>query len=370
MKKVFNKIRILMIVPTFNLCGGIESFVMSYFRQLKDKIKIDIITHEINNTEYKKEIEEEGNKVYCMPKYSFSNISKVHKKIKNFFKENHNYDIVHCNMVNAAYIYLKEAKKYGIPCRILHSHQNKYSDNWIHAIRNVPLVFIGKQFVTDRIACSEEAGKFLFKNKKFVIIRNAIDTKKFKYDEKIREKMRKKLNVEDYFVIGNVGRLSNQKNQIFLIRVFKKILEKNNKTKLIFIGEGELKNTLEEECKILDLEDKVIFIKPNNIIYKYMQAFDIFALPSLYEGVGIVNIEAQATGLHTIVSENVPKEACIKKEIIDFLPLIEEKWVEIILKYKGAKRKKITKDVEVAGYDIYKSADELYKFYNNIMKER
>lgn len=372
MERVSKKIKVLMILPTLNLCGGIENFAISYYRELKDKVKFDFITHEINNNEYKNEIERGGNNVYCLPKFRISNIIEIHKLIKRFFKEHNDYDIVHCNMVNAAYIYLKEAKKYNIKVRIMHSHQNKYSDNFIHAIRNIPLIFIGKKYVTDRIACSEEAGKFLFGKKDFIVIKNAIDTTKFKFNNQIREKMRRKLGVQNKFVIGSVGRFSPQKNQAFLIDVFLKIKMKHTDSKLILIGEGKLKDFLVEKGKKYGILKDIIFIEPNDIVNDYLQAFDIFVLPSLYEGLGIVNIEAQATGLHTILSNNVPREAKVTENLVDFLSLSDgvEYWANFILKNKDYIRKNTIDEIAKNGYDIHMSSKELYDFYIKILKRK
>ena len=371
MKKVFRKIRVLMILPTFNLCGGIENFLMSYYRQLKDKVDFDIITHEMNETNYKEEVEKNGDHVYCLPKYCLSNIVKVHNNIKEFFKEHHDYDIIHCNMVNAAYIYLKEAKKYGIKCRIMHSHQNKYSDKLSHSLRNMPLVAIGKRYTNGRIACSYEAGKFLFKNKEFTIIRNAIDSKKFTFNNNIRIEIRERLGLKDEFVIGSIGRFMPAKNQSFLIDVFNELQKKERNSKLILIGDGELKEKLVNKSKRNKSGNNIFFIGTNDIIYKYLQAFDVFVLPSLYEGLGIVNVEAQTAGLHTIVSTNIPKEAEINRELIHFIPLEKgpEYWANYILKFKNYKRTEQLEEVVKHGYDIHSSANDLYEFYKEMIRE-
>ncbi len=368
MKEVSKKnIKILTITPGLNVCGGIESYVMNYYNNIKNEVEIDFITHDISFYYYKNIIEKNGNKVYLFPKFSSKNLLKIRKKIEQFFKENNDYDIIHCHMANAAFLYLKYAKKYGIKVRIIHSHQNKAADQLSHAIRNYPLIKMGIRYSNVYFACSKIAGKYLYKNKFFYQINNAIDAEKFIYDEKMRIKMRKKLKIEESYVIGNIGRFCNQKNQTFLIDIFSEVKKKID-AKLLLIGEGALQEEYENKIEKLNLKNDVLILPPSNEIEKYYQAMDVFVLPSLYEGLGIVNIEAQATGLKTIVSDKVPPEAKIS-ELITYVDLnaSAEEWADIIIKNIDYKRINHNDDLKKSGYDIKVESKKLIDIYNKLV---
>lgn len=356
--------RILVIMPGLNVCGGMESFIMNYFRNIdRDKIIFDFITHDISNNSYEKEIIELGGKIYKMPPFSPKTLKVIIKKYKNILMEN-NYKIVHCNMANAAFIYLKIAKELNVPVRILHSHQDKAADTLSHAIRNIPLIAIGKKYANFNLACSKQAGDYLFKNGDYHIINNAIDYDKYKYDEKVRDEIRKKLNIQDSFVIGNTGRLCSQKNQAFLIEIFAYISKVKNNAVLLIVGEGEKYNELVELTKQKGIKDKVLFLGSRNDVNDLLQAMDIFIFPSIYEGLGISVLEAQASGLKSFCSDVVPKDANISGELT-FISLDKsaKEWADIVLSNirQDALRNRsfyLNKD-----YDIKTEAEKLSDLY-------
>lgn len=361
------KLKILTITPGLNVCGGIESYVMNYYSRIHDEVQMDFITHDISDNTYKDLIEANGDNVYLFPKIGL-NVFKVKKKAEEFFKEHHDYDIVHCHMANAAFLYLKVAKKYGIKVRIIHSHQNKAADQLSHAIRNIPLIKIGLKYANVNFACSKLAGDYLFKKKEYHLINNAIDGNRFKYVPSVRVSKRKELGIDDEtFVIGNVGRLCVQKNQKFLVDVFAKVSKEIN-SKLLIIGEGELKEELENQIKNLNLGDKVIMLPPTSKIEDYYQAMDMFVLPSLYEGLGIVNIEAQACGLKTIVSERVPEIAKIS-DLLSFVNLSDgvDAWVKAIIDNKDYNREEQKDILANSGYDINTESKKLIELYKSLI---
>lgn len=361
------KIKILTITPGLNVCGGIESYVMNYYSRIHNDVEMDFITHEITDDTYKNMIEAKGDHVYLFPKIGL-NVFKVKKQVEEFFEKHHDYDIVHCHMANAAFLYLKIAKKYGIKVRIIHSHQNKAADKLSHAIRNIPLIKIGVKNANVYFACSKLAGDYLFKKKKYYLINNAIDGKRFKYDAAKRKQMRKELGIsDDTFVIGNVGRLCPQKNQKFLVDVFYEVNKKVN-SKLMIVGDGELYNDLIIHIRDLKIEDKVLLLPSTSKIEDYYQAMDIFVLPSLYEGLGIVNIEAQACGLKTIVSERVPEIAKIS-DLLSFVNLSdgEKAWANEIIKSKDYERKEQKDILAKSGYDIDTECEKLIDIYRKLI---
>lgn len=367
-----NNIKVLNVTPGLNLCGGIESYSMNYYRNLSSKIHMDFITHEIKDEEYKNEIIKNGDKVFLLKTLSLKNLLYNVYQISKFFKENHDYDIIHCNMANAAVFYFYFAKKYNINIRILHSHQNNYSDKFINKLRNIPLIYLGKKMATVNFACSKLAGDFLFKRDKYYIIKNAIDVNKYKYNEDIRNELRNKMQLENNdIILGNIGRLTEQKNQIFLIDIMLEIVKNNANYKLIIIGDGELKKKIEEQIINYKLTNNVILLGSVNNVQDYLQMIDIFVLPSLYEGLGIVNIEAQAAGLPTIVSDRIPEDAKIT-DLIKYISLKFDKsyWAREILNIsKNNNRIDYNEKVEMSEYNIKLQAQELDKLYSNLIKE-
>lgn len=230
------KLKILIILPTLNYCGGIESFFINYYKNMSTDITMDVITHENDSNEYKEFFEERGGNIYVFEKLNFKNMVRFIQNLKAFFRKHHDYDVVHCNMANAAFFYFYYAKKYEINTRILHSHQSNYADKTLHKIRNIPLIFLGKKLATNNVACSKIAGDFLFGKKEYVIFNNAVDTDKFVYNKEIRKNIRKKYEINDCKLIGNIGRLTKQKNHRFLIDIFKEIKQIDENYKLLIIG--------------------------------------------------------------------------------------------------------------------------------------
>lgn len=204
-------------------------------------------------------------------------------------------------------------KKYDIKHLITHAHTTKYSDNPKNALRNKIMCLGLKNSATDYFACSKAAGEFYY-GKEAVesglvkVIPNAIDLKKYKFNQIIRDKVRKILNIEDKFVVGHIGRMAPPKNQKFLLQIFKKVKKERTNSILLMIGNGPLKKEIESEIKRLNLQDSVILLGVRNDVPNLLMAMDVFLLPSLYEGLPVVCVEAQATGLRCVLSDNITKE--------------------------------------------------------------
>ncbi len=291
---------------------------MNYYRNIdKSKVQFDFIVDEDSSYIPREEIERLGGKVIIVPPYQ--KIFKYIRTLKKVFKEN-NYKIVHSNLNTLSVFPLFAAKLAGVPVRIAHSHSTSNKKEWKKNILKNILRPFSKVFATDYFACSEYAGRWLFGNKTFeegkvTIIKNAIDVDKFKYNEEIRNKIRKQLNVEEKFVIGHVGRFMEQKNHEFLIDIFNKIHMKRKESILLLIGDGPLEDKIKEKIKKLHLQDFVIFLGVKSNVNEYMQAMDVFLFPSLYEGLGIVAIEAQVSKLPVFISDAVPDEVMISDNI-------------------------------------------------------
>lgn len=365
-----DKIRILYIVPSLRLCNGVASYAMNYFRNIdKNKFHIDFITGANEESVYYDEIKNAGSQIYYIPKMGIKNIIEVRRKIKNFLKENATkYDIIHCHVLNMGAFYLYYAKKYGIKTRILHSHATKYADKFINNIRNMIFSVFSKKFANTYFACSKLAGDFMFKNKKYTIISNSIDVEKFTFNLSNRVKIREQEKIEDNeILLINVARFAPQKNLFFLIDIFNEILKKSDKYKLLLIGSGPLEEKIREKIKTYGIEKNIIMKKNITNVNEYMHASDLFVLPSLYEGLPVVGVEAQCADLPCIFSNEVTEEAKIL-ETTNFLSIDnKEIWIEEILKQKNKERKSRISEMIEKGYKIEEATIKLEKIYNDLV---
>jgi len=366
-----NKVKVLQIGLSYK-AGGIESFLINYLDHIDEtKIEMDFINiyKSAKKEKFYNDLSQKGTiyNLSSFKKYPFKFIKEL-KKLQSEKK----YDIFHYNMNSAAYIVpLIAAKICGIKIVIAHSHNSSNDKGLLKTIaHNINKLFI-PLFANKFFACSEDAGKWFFSKKilngpDFYIIKNAIDTQKFSYDEKMRNIVRKELEIDDNaVVIGNVGRFKKQKNQLFLIDIFAEYKKRNKNSILLIVGFGDLEEKLKEKIKYLGLEESVKILGQRNDVNNIMQAMDIFVLPSLYEGLGIVLIEAQSAGLPCIVSNSIPKEAKITNEFfrcdVNDSP---KKWANYIEKCDKLKRTEKNCDC----YDIRKNSKELEKLYEKFTK--
>lgn len=354
-------LKILVINTVEFELNGISTVIMNYYNELdKSNLKIDFIANNKINEKFKKSIEERHDKIYILknrkknPIAYFLNLMKIMKK--------NNYDIVHIHGNSSLMqIELTCALMASIPMRIVHAHSTECD----FKILNRLLYPIFKISYNKSLACSKAAGEWLYKNNDFDVLNNGIECKRFKFDKYERNKLRKELSIDDKFVILHVGCFNEGKNQRFLIDIFEEICKFKSDVALILIGEGPTKELILNEVKKKKIDEKVIFIESTNNIEKYMWGSDVLVFPSLHEGLGIVNIEAQATGLRCIVSDAVPMEARVTDNIT-FLPLNKGKeiWVEEILKYSNeCKRENMYLKVADSGFDIKVTSSKLLKIY-------
>lgn len=310
------KIRILHISNNTNF-GGQQQVFMDIIRNInKDKYQIDLAVYDDSGA-YSNEIKEYGCNIYTIPsitKHLFKHIHILKKIIKNG-----QYDIIHQHASDSGILCnLILAKQQKVKKVIVHSHcERSNSHLMMHRVLK-PLV---SKFSDINIACSKEAGKWLFK-KDFKVISNSVDIKKFQYNYKIREQLRKELNIDkNTIVIGHVGRFDPVKNHQFLLNVFKLYQEKNKNSKLVLVGDGPLFEHIKDYAKELNIENNTIFLGKRNDTHKIYNIFDVFLFPSFHEGLGICVIEALANGLTCISNEELPRiEDTIR------LPLNEEIW--------------------------------------------
>lgn len=364
-------IRVAQVIGKW-LGGGVESVVMNYYRNIdRTKIQFDFICdNDSTNIPYE-EIESLGGKVILVPPYQ--KLIQYQKELRKVLKEG-NYKIVHSHINTLSVFPLYAAKKAGVPVRIAHSHSTTNKKEWKRNLMKQVLRPFSKLFATDYFCCSELAGRWLFGNKaynngKVYLLNNAIDLDKFKYNEKIRKEIRKDLKIKDNtLVIGHVGRFVEQKNHRYLIDIFNEIHKRNSNSILLLAGQGPLMEEMKEKVDVLGLSDSVNFLGQRNDASELYQAFDVFLLPSLYEGLGMVFVEAQAASLPSIASTEVPVIAQVSDKAI-FIDLNEpiEAWVKVIKENINYNRSVDIKRIKDAGYDIVTEAKKLENKYYELL---
>lgn len=360
-------IRILHVVTHMNR-GGLETMIMNYYRNIdREKIQFDFLVHRQENADYDEEILSMGGEIYRISRLNPFDRS-YRKELETFFEQHKEYQTVHVHQDCMSSIILKAAKKCGVKVRIAHSHSSSQDKDIKYPIKLIYRYFIPK-YATHLMACSDAAGKWMFRSAKFEIINNAIDSKMYSFDEVKRKNIREKLEIQsDEFLIGHVGRFCYPKNHHFLIDIFKKVNRKVP-AKLLLVGEGELRPEIEEKVEKLGLKEQVIFTGLRSDVSDLLQAMDVFVFPSHYEGLPVTLIEAQAAGLPCLISDGVPIE-CKKTGLVEqkLLSRSADEWAEDILKLKIIPRRNMYQDIVKAGYDIQENARRLSKIYEEMSR--
>ena len=350
-------IRILHVV-TYMGRGGLESMLMNYYRNInRERIQFDF------EADYDKEILEMGGKIYHISR--LIPWSSSYKKIlKNFFRKHMEYRIIHVHQDCLSSVALECAEECGIPVRIAHSHTSNLDRNFKYYIKRYYMKKI-PDYATDLFACGKAAGDWMFGGKSFSIIKNAIDTSAFRYNPETADLVRKELGIGDNYVVGHVGRFVPLKNHEFITDVFNVIASLREDARLLLVGDGECRNEISEKVKMLGLEEKVIFTGVRSDVNELMQAMDAFIFPSLYEGLGLVAIEAQASGLPCLVSDRVPNDCIVTDGLVVQMSLDKSptEWAETLLGLPSQRREVFSTQVIESGYDIKTAAKELEHFY-------
>jgi glycosyltransferase involved in cell wall biosynthesis len=360
-------IRILHVFASLDR-GGAETMIMTIYRKIdKEKIQFDFIVNDQKEEyAYESEIKSLGGKIYRMPEFKLYNYFSYKKKWSKLLSEHSEWKIIHGHHTTPACIYLSVANALD-RVTIAHSHiagGDKSLKNLVKKLLRRPLSNTADYL----FACSELAAKWMFgkNNERVTIINNSIETEKFIFNIENRVSLRKKLNLNDKFVIGHVGRFHEQKNHAFLLDIFYKVLKKKDNAILLLVGDGELRTLIEDKVRKLGIEDKVIFTGVRSDIPDLLQVMDVFVFPSLYEGLGIVLIEAQTAGLKCFTSDKVvPNEAKVTN-LLEYISLKKSPgyWAEAIINANdGYKRISMDKVVKDTGYDVEENVKWLQNFY-------
>lgn len=357
-------IRILIDSTTMDR-GGAETLIMNIYRCIdRLRVQFDFILHCDYKSAYEEEISSLGGRIFKLPKYRLYNGISFRKALRYFFRTHPEYRIIHCHAMNSAPVVLDEANRCGLHT-IAHSHATTNGHGpqaWIRDFSRRNLYRIAEY----RFACSEEAGKWLYREKaSFSIVANGIDTEKYAFNPEERNQQRKSLNIKpETSVIGTVGRLSGEKNHLFLLDIFSVFHTKHPDSILLIVGDGPLFSQLQKKAINLGVEDSVIFTGSRPDVEKKLCAMDVFVLPSLYEAFPVTLVEAQCSGLPCVVSDFITKEVDITN-LIKRVSLSGDShhWTEIIEQNTDYKRKDNSVMIREKGFDIRTTAKRLQDFY-------
>lgn len=311
-------VRVLMIVANLRVANGVSSFVMNYYRKVKkEHICIDFALYSDIPSPYYDEIQANGGKIMILP--SIKHLKKHVSACQKLLKDG-NYDVIHNNILHISIPMMWCAKQANIPVRILHSHNAKMGETTKKEIRNRAFLPVLRGLATDYTACSELAGKAMFGERPFAVIPNVIAAEHYRFREESRQRLHRQMNAEGKCIIGTVGRLAEQKNPLFAVDVFKKLLEQVPNAEYWWIGSGNLDQRVKEYVEASGMSDHIKLLGSRNDVIDLYQAMDCFFLPSLFEGLPVTGVEAQAMGLPMVVSDTVTDEM-VYTDLVDYVSL-------------------------------------------------
>lgn len=353
--------------------AGVEAVVFTYLRNMDlDGVSVDVLYDADSTVSPPADLAQKGIRFIEIPPYQkvFAYVSAI----KKLCREN-KYDIVHTHMNVLSVFSLYAAKRAGVPHRICHNHSTTSKYEKKKDLMKKVLRPTAKIFATDLAACSNLSARWMYGDKRVdsglvTVFNNAIDLDRYCYAEDAAVETRKELGVENCFLIGHVGRFMDQKNHSFLIDIFAEVCKIKEDARLILIGDGENLDAIKEKIRLLGIEDKVVFkgIVPD--VERYYCAMDVFLLPSLYEGLPVVALEAQATGLPCVISDSVTSECAVIPEVV-FLPVNKEpeKWAKAVVNSKVNDRGGCNRIFRGGKFNIDNSAYQMREYYNKLMAE-
>ena len=375
-----NQIRILHVLGGTGL-GGAESRIMDLYRQMdREEIQFDFLVHSnavkhagddtsVRKQQfYDEEIKKMGGQIYVLPKFKVYNYFTYRDAVRAFFTGHHEFRVVQGHMTSTASIYLPIAKRTGIPITAAHAR----SAGVEKGLKGIATKFFRKNLYKKAdqcFACSELAGTNVFGEKrvkegKVKIIPNAIDAGKFVYQPEKSKSIRKELQIENKLVLGHVGRFDPPKNHSYLVEIFAALCNLKEDVVLLLLGDGPNREKIEQKCKELGIKERVLFMGNQKHPEDYYQAFDFFILPSFYEGLPGVLIEAQAAGLKCLVSDTVTKEAQAT-DLVTYMSIEQpaKVWAKEILSQMNYVRRNTYQEVVESGFDVKTQAKAYRNFY-------
>ena len=354
--------------------GGIGTVVKNYQKYIdKRYVNFDYLIFNDNPTgQFDEDVKKLGSNVYVLPELKNTRLFLINREIKNFFRRHSGeYKIVHLHSANIGFMVLKYAKQNGVKIRIIHSHSIKYSNKFLNSLRNYFLYKYSLVYANNYFYCSNSAKDFLFNDKKNNLFQmyNAIESHKYIFDINARLQIRRELGIKsNQLVLLNVARYTKEKNIGFIIDVIARLKKKKKDFKLILVGDGNERNKVERDVDKRGLRDLVVFLGYRNDIPEILSAADIFLLPSLYEGLPLSIVEAQCSGLQSIISDTVTKEIDFGDGLCSFVSVHDikaiENWDDEIMQYSSTdKREKYVYRARERHYDINDEARRVFNKY-------
>jgi len=350
--------------------AGIETMLMNYYREIdRSLVQFDFLANKPAPGEYDEEIRSMGGRVFVSPGLNPLHFPRYERFMADLLHDNPDIGIVHAHNEAMGYYALQSAKDAGIPVRIAHAHSTRIIRDYKY-----PLKLVCKRLLpgaaTEWWGCGRDAGIYYFGEKRWnesgFVVRNAIDVSKFAFRQEDRRRLRQLQGLDDCFVIGHVGRFNEAKNHSRLLDIFAEIAKTAPDARLVLIGVGELEQAAREKVRALELEDRVFFLGQMADVSGWYQAMDCFVLPSVFEGLPVVGIEAQASGLPCFFSDRVTDEVLLSPQAQTIsLRADNAEWAGAILGAKRAEadRNQGAETVRQAGYDIRREARKLEEIY-------
>lgn len=349
--------------------GGAETMVMNYYRHIdRSKVQFDFMVHRQERGAYDDEIESLGGRIYRMPAIRPWSAVQYRKTIREFYVQHPEYKIIHSHMSELGYYDFIEAERANIPVRICHAHNRPYGIDIKSPVRWYYKTMM-MTHITHMFMCGEESGEWLFgkKNKtSFIQLNNAIDARLYQYSEEKRQCVRTQLGLSDELVIGHIGRFNPQKNHPFIIDIFASVQKQYPSSVLLLIGDDSCENgdAIHKKVNSLGIDQHVKFLGVRSDVPDLLQAMDVFLFPSLFEGLSVASIEAQAAGLPLLISDKIPIE-CKKTSLVQVVSLNEpsEIWAQRIIDCRNIPRRNTYSEIAASGFDITENAKWLQNYY-------
>lgn len=354
--------------------GGAETMVMNYYRHIdRRKVQFDFLVHRDRRGAYDDEIEALGGRIYRLCPIYPQNFARYKRELRAFFQAHPEYRIIHSHMSELGYFAFCEAERQGVPVRICHAHNAPHGFD----LKMIMRTYFKKRMMphlTHLFMCGMESGRWLFgpqSEDRFIMLNNAIDAAAYTYAPAKRTEVRRALGLADELTIGHVGRFNPQKNHPFLLEIFSALLKKEPTAVLLLVGGGEDMPKIQEKARALEITEHVRFLGVRSDVAELMQAMDVFVFPSLYEGLPVTMVEAQAAGLPCLISDKVPPECILTEGLVDVLPLSAspETWAEKILEKRELPRTDRRAEIAAHGFDITTEAVKLQEFYLNAYEQ-
>ena len=348
--------------------GGSQAMIVNLCKAMdQKKVHCDFIIDHPELSGMAEIIESLGSKIYVLPTFKGTNVKEIREAWDRFFAEHPDYRILHSHSRSYASLYLPIARKHGLKT-VIHSHNTSNGKGIASIAKNI-LQFPLRYQADYYIGCSKEAGEWLFgdrivRSDRFHVLNNAIDTDRFSFDPKIRKEYRKMFGLKEEKVFIQVGRMDVQKNHLFMLETYAEYLKKDRNSRLFLVGNGELRPQIDEKIKELGLEDHVTILEYRNDVEKLLQMADCFLMPSLFEGLSVAAVEAQATGIRCLLSDNCDENVNITG-LCRFLPLSSSAWIEA-MGGDFTLRPDTKEDIIKAGFDVHATAEWLQEFYRSI----